>query len=122
MLTIRDALIVSDLTGRHVVADIGNCWMERDVEDALVEAGDRTCLVQLADVKIGTLAEPGPEGKGVPGDGELDVKRFVAATLEAGYRGLFELEMVGAIVECEGYRPVIIRAIDRMNTMLGRLL
>ena len=120
--SLRDALVVAKRTGIAVVADIGNCWMERDVEGALSEAGSNVALVQLSDVKIGTLSNPAPGGRSVPGDGELPIERWLRAALATGYQGQIELEMVGPDIEAQGYRAALERAIEHVNPLLTNVL
>ncbi|MGE0878917.1 MAG: sugar phosphate isomerase/epimerase family protein [Acidimicrobiia bacterium] len=120
--SLRDALVVADRTGIGIVADIGNSWMERDVEAALTEIGEHMALIQVADVQVGTMEQPGLGGKGVPGDGDLPVERWLGAALATGYAGQIELEMVGPMVESVGYESAITRAIESTTAMLDRLV
>ena len=96
--------------------------MERDVEGALIEAGSRVALVQVSDVKIGTIDRPAPSGRSVPGDGEAPDRAMVRAALAAGYQGQIELEMVGPDIEAQGYRSAVVRAIEHLNPILTNLL
>ena len=41
--TLRDAIDVADAAGIGLVADLGNCWMERDVEATVRRAGSAYC-------------------------------------------------------------------------------
>jgi sugar phosphate isomerase/epimerase len=120
--TLRDGAIVGERAGIGVVVDIGNCWMEREVEAAIAECAPRIALVQIADVQVGTMASPGLDGKGVPGDGDLPMERWLAAVLATGYAGQIELEMVGSMVETIGYRAAIERAVITGSELLDRLI
>jgi L-ribulose-5-phosphate 3-epimerase UlaE len=99
----------------RVIADLGNCWMERDYEATLRGAGDRVAAVQFADAVFGTPEQPSPGGRAVPGDGDLDVVAFLRAAVDAGYAGAFELEMVGPLIESEGHEPALRRAVTRWS-------
>jgi sugar phosphate isomerase/epimerase len=120
--SMRDAIDVADRTGIALVADLGNCWMERDLERTLARAGERIALVQLCDVSIGTMAEPGPEGRVVPGDGELDIDRFLRSIAAANYRGPYELEVLGPAIDAEGYETAVRRGIEATGTLLANAL
>lgn len=54
-----------------VIADLGNCWMDRDYEDTVRRAGPRIAMVQFADAVFGSAGVPPPGGRVVPGDGDL---------------------------------------------------
>ena len=41
--------------------------------------------------------------------------------LDAGYDGLFDLEIIGPRIEAEGYLPATRRSLERMSEMLDRI-
>ena len=120
--TLRDGLDVAVAAGIDVIADLGNCWTERDYEATVRRAGDHLAAVQFADAVFGTSKEPSPGGRAVPGDGDLPIARFLDAALEAGYTGAFELEMVGPKIEAEGHGPALRRAVERASALLEEVL
>src|SRR3954447_8975467 len=97
--TLRDGAEVAERAGIDVIADLGNCWMERDYEATVRRSGARIAAVQFADAIFGTSSEPPPGGRAVPGDGDLPIRTFIEAALDAGYSGAFELEQVGPKIE-----------------------
>jgi len=120
--TLRDGLDVAEAAGINVIADLGNCWMERDYEQTVRAGGDRIAAVQFADAVFGGPGEPPPGGRAVPGDGDLPIASFLRAALDAGYTGPFELEMVGPTIEAEGHEAALRRGVDRANALLGEVL
>jgi sugar phosphate isomerase/epimerase len=120
--TLRDGLEVAERSGIDVIADLGNCWMERDYEDTVRRAGARIAAVQFADAVFGTVGQPPPGGRAVIGDGDLPVRRFLEAALEAGYQGKFELEQVGPLIEAEGHVPALRRGVIRASALLEEVL
>ena len=120
--TLRDGLDVADRAGISVIADLGNCWMERDYEAVVRRSGARIAVVQFADALFGTPREPSPGGRAVPGDGDLPIARFIEAALEAGYAGAFELEQVGPRIEAEGHASALRRGVERANALLEEVL
>jgi sugar phosphate isomerase/epimerase len=61
---------------------------------------------------IGSLSTP---DRAVPGDGDIPLARIIAALLDAGYQGAFELEMVGPRIESEGYESAIARGVANVS-------
>lgn len=120
--TLRDALDVVEVAAIDVIADLGNCWMERDYEDTVRRAGSKMACVQFADAIFGTRGEPPPGGRAVPGDGDLPIAAFLQAALDGGYTGPFELEMVGPKIEAEGHEPALRRAVQRATEILEEVL
>ena len=119
--TLRDGLDVAERAGIDVIADLGNCWMERDYEDTVRRAGSRIAMVQFADAIFGKAPGPPPGGRAVPGDGDLRIDRFLQAAMDAGYTGAFELEMVGPKIEAEGHEAALRRAVSRASGLLEEL-
>ena len=120
--TLRDGLDVAVRAGIDVIADLGNCWMERDYEATVRRAGSRIGAVQFADAVWGGRGLPPPGGRAVVGDGDLPVGGFLRAALDAGYGGAFELEHVGPLIEAEGYGPALKRGVERASALLDEVL
>jgi len=94
--TLRDAIDVAERTGISLVADFGNMWMERDFRETLARAMPHIALMQIGDVVIGASGRPAPGGRAHIGKGELPLHRMMQDVLDAGYTGVFDLEVVGA--------------------------
>lgn len=120
--TLRDGLDVAEAAGIDIIADLGNCWMERDYEDTVRRAGSRIACVQFADAIFGTAKEPPPGGRAVPGDGDLRIDRFIEAAVDAGYTGPFELEQVGPRIDAEGHVHALRRGVERATRLLEEVL
>jgi sugar phosphate isomerase/epimerase len=121
--TLADAVDVAERTGLGIVADIGNFWMERDLRATLARAAPHIDLVQLTDVVIGTVrgaADP-PSGGRVPlGEGDLPIPRLLRHIKDTGYAGPLEFEVIGPLVDAEGYEPVIRRGVAGAETLLAK--
>ena len=115
--TLRDAIDVAELTGLKLIADFGNCWMERDLREVLQRAGPHIGLVQICDVKIG-----GPGGRVHLGEGDLPIERLLQDVLDCGYAGLFDLEVLGPSIEEEGYASALRRGAQNASHFLTRFL
>jgi len=89
--TLADAIDVAEVTGLGIVADFGNNWMERDLEARLRRAMPHIALIQIDDI------DPAANGGRVHvGKGSLPLRRWLASVLDAGYTGVFDLEVVPA--------------------------
>jgi hypothetical protein len=118
--TLRDAADASARTGLGLVADFGNCWMERDFRETLLRAAPHIALVQVGDTKVGGVLGPGmaPAGGRVPfGEGDLPIERMLRDVKDTGYAGPLDLELPGPLGESEGYAAVIRRGAEKASAM-----
>jgi sugar phosphate isomerase/epimerase len=92
---LADAIDVADRTGLKLIADFGVIWLERDLKARLRRAMPHIQLIQFGDFFISSPLDPKPSGRAHVGQGELPVKRLIQDVLDAGYTGLFDLEVVG---------------------------
>ena len=120
--TLRDGIRVAEAAGVGLVVDIGNCWADDDLPITLRQAGSLIAMVQVCDIVVDAAGAPGPGDRAVPGDGNLAIDAFIEAALAAGYTGAFELELLGPRIETEGYAAATRRAVERMNTLLEKVL
>ena len=113
--TLRDAIDLARRLGIDVCMEINACWAERDLARTISTGVDRIGVVQVSDFAVGTLTTP---NRLVPGDGDVPVRRIIGQLLDAGYGGVFDLELIGPAIEAEGYRS----ALDRSCAYLSELL
>jgi sugar phosphate isomerase/epimerase len=118
VFTLRDAIDLARAAGISVVLDVYSCWYERDIEALIREHVDTVALVQVCDYALGTFDTP---NRAVPGEGDIPLERLVGMLLDAGYTGVFDLEILGPRIDDEGYRPTINRAVEHMSELLDRL-
>ena len=117
--TLRDAVDVSERTGLGLVADFGNCWMERDLAEVLQRAAPHICLMQICDVRISRSGGPPPGGRVHLGEGELPLRRLIGEFIATGYDGPFDLEVLGPAIEAEGYDASLRRGVARASAFLS---
>jgi sugar phosphate isomerase/epimerase len=72
--------------------------------------------VQVSDYKVG---EPLRLNRRVPGDGDMPLEWLIGQLLDAGYKGLFELETLGPQIEDEGYPSSIRRGVTWLSDRLA---
>ena len=118
VFTVRDAVDLARMAGTGVCVDFYSAWYERGLDEVVRKNIDVIALAQVCDFKIGTF-ETG--NRAAVGDGDIPVERLLALLLDAGYEGVFELEILGPVIEAEGYRAPIERSLERMSEMLDRL-
>lgn len=116
--TLTDAITLAARAGIGVCIDFHACWMEAGlgalVERAMPVAG----LVQVSDYVLGDRSAP---CRAVPGDGAIPLDDIIRGVLDAGYPGLFDIELVGPRIEAEGPRSATARAAQRISDILTTL-
>ena len=118
IFTLRDTLEVARRAGTDVVLELECCWYERGLKELVRENVDRIALVQISDFKIGSSTSP---DRSVIGEGDIPLERLLDLILDAGYEGMFDLELVGPKITAEGYLSATRRSLERATDMLERL-
>jgi sugar phosphate isomerase/epimerase len=113
--TLRDAIDLARRLDTGVCMEMNACWAERDLARTIREGVDRIRLVQVSDFRVGTVAS---SQRLVPGDGDVPIGRIIGDLVAAGYRGLFELELIGDAIVDEGYEEAVPRALRNLAALL----
>ena len=116
--TLGDTLDAARSLGVGVCVEVNSCFAERGLLATLRSGVDTLAHVQLNDFVIGTRCTP---DRAVPGDGDIPLGEILRALLDAGYRGPFELEVVGPRIEAEGYASAIRRGVEYLSRLLAAL-
>jgi sugar phosphate isomerase/epimerase len=116
--TLADTLELAELSGTGICIDLFACWAEAGLARAFARGVPRCGLVQVSDYVLGDRSLP---ARAVPGDGAIPLERLLGLLLEAGYPGVFDLELVGPRIEAEGGRAASRRAAERLSEILTRL-
>ncbi|HWC37553.1 MAG TPA: sugar phosphate isomerase/epimerase family protein [Acidimicrobiales bacterium] len=114
--SLRDTVDVARSLGVGVCMEVNACWGERGLATTMSEGVDLLRLVQVSDYVIGTLRTP---DRAVPGDGDIPLARIIGQLLEAGYEGVFDIELIGRRIEEEGYEHAVPRAVERVEALLA---
>ena len=117
--TLRDAIDLANRLDTGVCMELNACWAERGLEATIRAGVDRIRLVQVSDFAVGTVAS---SQRLVPGDGDIPIPRIVRALVDAGYRGFFELELIGDAIVAEGYDRAVPRALSALDGILRTAL
>jgi sugar phosphate isomerase/epimerase len=116
--TLRDAIDLAERLDVSVCMELNAGWAERDLARTIVDGIDRIAVVQVSDFAVGTLSTP---NRLVPGDGDIPLRRIIAQVLDAGYAGVFDLELVGPRIEEEGYPSAVARSVTWLTALLDSL-
>ena len=112
-----DTVDLAKETGIAIVMELQTVWYERRLPQLFRENVERIALVQVSDFSIGE--EPRLNRK-VPGDGDIPLEWIIGQLLNAGYGGLFDIEVLGPHIEAEGYEHALRRSIDWLSGRLTR--
>jgi sugar phosphate isomerase/epimerase len=113
--TLRDTVELARRLGVGVCMEVNACWGERGLAQTVAQGVDVLRLVQVSDYVIGTLRTP---DRAVPGDGDIPLDRIIGQLLDAGYEGVFDIELIGPRIEAEGYPRAVPRAVERIEALL----
>jgi len=116
--SLADAIDLARRLGTGVCMEINACWAERGLAETLRAGADTLRLVQVSDFAVGTLSTP---NRLVPGDGDIPLARILREVLAAGYRGCFDLELIGPRITEEGPAEATVRAVAVLTGMLAGL-
>jgi len=113
--TLHHCVEFSQATGIGICLEIQNCWIERDLPRLFRENMDRITVVQVSDYLVGETTRM---NRRVLGDGSIPLEWLLGQLLDAGYKGMFEIETLGPAIEAEGYASAIRRSLDWLNQRL----
>ncbi len=117
-LSLRDTVTLAELADVGICLDTFACWTEAGLEETIARAMPRCGLIQVADYVAGDRALP---ARAVPGDGAVPIARMLAAALDAGYEGAFDLELMGPRIDAEGHLAAVGRGAEALDAMLREL-
>jgi sugar phosphate isomerase/epimerase len=95
--------------------DLFPCWMDSDIEETIAAAGPMCAFVQVSDYVLGDRGLP---CRAVPGDGAVPLDRLIRLILNTGYRGPFDIEVIGPRLLTEGREAGLRRAIARVEHLI----
>ena len=67
---------------------------------------------------VGTVAS---SQRLVPGDGDIPIARILRTVVDAGYSGVFDLELIGDAITAEGYDAAVPRAVGALGSILAEV-
>jgi sugar phosphate isomerase/epimerase len=97
----HDSVAFASRTGMRVCLDLFHAWTEGTLRRDIERHIDLICHVQLSDMQRGARSLP---CRAVPGDGDVPLRAIVRWLLDAGYPGVFDLELSGPGIDELGHR------------------
>jgi sugar phosphate isomerase/epimerase len=113
-----DTIALIERAGIGICLELFYCWSEGGIYELIRRAMPRCGLVQVSDYVAGDRSFP---ARAVPGDGAVPLAPLVASVLEAGYMGLFDIEIIGPRIDAEGHLAAAARAAEVMGSILTAL-
>jgi len=113
--SLRDAVALAEMADIGVCIDLFGCWSEAGLRDTIERAVPRCHLVQVSDYVYGDRALP---ARAVPGDGAMPLETVTDWLISAGYRGAFDLELIGPRIDAEGHLEAARRAAHNFGDIL----
>jgi len=115
--SLADTLKLVELADLGICVELFHCWAEAELDGLLARALPRCCLVQLSDYVYGDRSLP---ARAVPGDGAIPIATIVDTLIGSGYRGVFDLELLGPRIDAEGHAAAVTRAAGFVGRLLDR--
>lgn len=116
--TLADTITLAEMANVGVCIELFFCWAEAELPKLFERAMPRCQLVQLSDYIYGDRALP---ARAVPGDGAIPLESIIKLLHDTGYKGAFDLELLGPRIDAEGAPIAVARAADYVGAMLARL-
>lgn len=116
--TLDDTIRLAEIAGIGITIDLGASWFEGDLRRKFARAMPATRLVQVSDYVLGDRSTP---CRAVPGDGVVPLERQIGWLLEAGYDGVFDIELTGPRILKEGHRAAFARAAENLSDILAKV-
>jgi len=116
--SLADTIALAEKANVGVCIELFFCWAEANLPTLFERVMPRCQLVQLSDYIYGDRALP---ARAVPGDGAIPLEAIVRALLDAGYNGIFDLELLGPRIDAEGRHIAVARAANHVGDLLTRL-
>ena len=116
--TLDDTIRLAEIAQIGVCIELAGCWFEGNLREKFRRALPNTGLVQISDYVPGDRSTP---NRAVPGDGMVPCEWLLRELLEAGYKGVFDLELVGPRIDAEGCYAASKRAAENLSELLTKL-
>ena len=114
----HDSVAFASRTGLRVCLDVFHVWTESELRQDIKNHVDLICHVQLSDMERGARSLP---CRAVPGDGDVPLRAIVRWLLDAGYEGVFDIELSGPSIDKLGHHEAARRSARWLDALLAEL-
>jgi sugar phosphate isomerase/epimerase len=114
----HDSVAFASRAGMRVCLDVFHVWTESELRQDIKNHIDLVCHVQLSDMQPGARSLP---CRAVPGDGDVPIRAIVQWLLDAGYAGVFDLELSGPGIDKLGHHEAARRSAVWLDALLAEL-
>lgn len=116
--TFADSVKLAERANIDITLELQNVWVETELAAQFKQHVAKIAVVQVSDFIVG---ENVAMNRCVPGDGDIPLEWLIGALLDAGYEGLFDIELVGPHIDREGAVPAVRRSAAWLDEVLTRL-
>ena len=116
--TLVDTIRLCEQTGLQICLELQNCWYEGELSRLFREHVSRIGLVQVSDFRVGDDLRL---NRRCLGDGSMPLRWLIETLLDAGYDGLFDIEIIGPAIDEEGPESALRRSADWLSELLDEL-
>jgi sugar phosphate isomerase/epimerase len=112
--SLGDAARLARRFGIRQCMEVNSCWEDPKLEEGI--AASDIALVQLSDAMAGSTTYPDR----VPlGDGDIPLPGIINALESSGYKGAYEIELMGPRIEPPVYADAVGRSVDYLENLLA---
>jgi sugar phosphate isomerase/epimerase len=116
--TFHDALLIAPRAGMGICLDAFHVWTEAGLREEIGEHASLISHVQLSDMTRGSRSLP---CRTIPGGGDVPLAAVVQWLLEAGYPGVFDLELNGPAIDAIGHHAAAAQSANWLDKLLEEL-
>jgi sugar phosphate isomerase/epimerase len=113
--TLDDTAALARMAGIGVLIDIYACWTQSNLKASIERAVPLCGLVQVSDYVFGDRSFP---SRAVPGEGNIPLDQIIQWIVAAGYKGAFDLELLGPRIDKIGH----VEAVRRADAYVSKIL
>ena len=116
--TLVDTIRLCEQTDLEICLELQNCWYEADLPRLLHDHVARIGIVQVSDFRVGESLQL---NRRVLGDGSMPLPWMIETLLDAGYEGIFDIEIIGPSIDDEGPESALRRSAEWLSERLEEL-
>lgn len=119
LTSLHDFPVLAQSCDVDLCLDVYQVWTEAELDQTIERVREATGLVQISDQVLGDWSLP---CRAVPGDGAAPLTEFLRWVDDAGYQGVFDIEISGPRIDAEGHAEAARRASDTLGKLLSDTL